>query len=98
MTAKRDEENGAGDVGDVVKAAEYHAEQFAGERAADLRRAGLQHLEGGGCDDRTEHDHPAQPDDQRDQVDVPQREHQVIIMTLSGGSPCQCRRPRAYRR
>ena len=72
----------AGGVGDVVKPRERDAEQLAGQRAPGDRLAGLQHLERRRGDDRAEHDHAAQPDDQGEHVDVPQREHHAIIVRI----------------
>ena len=70
------------------------AKLFASEGAAGHGFAGLQDLEGCGGHDCPQNDHAAQPDDQREHVDVPQCEHHVIIMTL-GGSLCPYKRVRA---
>ena len=82
-----DQQHAAGSVRDVVEPLDHDAEQFAGERAAGGRaRWPAAPGRSAGRHDRAQHDHPAQPDDQREDVDVPQREHQVIIMTILGGS------------
>ena len=59
-------------------------EEIAGKGASNLRCACLQDLECRRRDDRAQHDHAAQPDNEGQHVEVPEREHQNIIE--AGGS------------
>ena len=72
-----DQQERARAVGQIVKARQHDAKQLAGKGPSDVGRAGLQHLERRRRHKRTEHDHAAQPDDQREHVHVPQRPHLV---------------------
>ena len=71
----------------IVKTGVDDGEQFVRQGVAGCGGGGLQNLNGRRSHERGDHDHPAQPHDQGEHVDVPQHEHQVIIMSLSGGSP-----------
>ncbi len=84
IAASAQERRGSRAVCNVVKAREDRAEHGASEEAAGGGNAGLKNLKRGRCDDRAQYDHPAQPHGQREDIDVPQREHAVIIMTTHG--------------
>jgi hypothetical protein len=59
---------------------EDDAEQRSGEHPAGGRIGGLQHLKRRGRDDQAEHDHPAQPHDERQERSVTDDEHPLIII------------------
>ena len=80
MTNRRHEHDRAAGVREQVKPAQDLAEQRR-RRARGRRRIGrLQHAEGRRRDEQPENHHPAEPDDERRQRDIPDREHPVIII------------------
>ena len=64
-----------------MKTRENCAEYGASKEATGSRVAGLKDLKRGRCDHGAQYDHPAQPYCQREDIDVPQREHPLIIMS-----------------
>ena len=63
----------------VMEARKDGPEKVAGKCASDLGRACLQDVKCRRRDDRAQHDHAAQPDNEGEHVEVPQCEHHSII-------------------
>src|SRR5690349_19029918 len=74
-----------------MKPGERGAKHGAGKLTPLCYGLRLKNFEGGGRDHGAEDEHAAEPHDQRENVDVPQREHRVIIIITLGGilSPVQ---------
>ena len=77
---QRDEDDGAADVREQVKPAKNIAEDESGQCAAVDRVSVLQDLEGRGRDEEAQRQHAADPHDERDQRDIPDCWHPLIII------------------